>query len=280
MLDTRQCSAKTAARMLRDLLAKDASLPPALAANVLTAADLLDALPEPALQSAPPGTKKRKRAGDQSEFRKPALVPGCSQAEITSASSCLCRAVVIGHCPAPLLLSAQHDVLKLKLRATAVRGGLVKHACLKPCVPPQLQSSLMCNCDCCRPCDRQLRRGWHGPITKSLRVQSATRLLSKNTTTRGRGAVTPSSSRPASSHRVQRSLLGQSPSLLERQQRQLRDQARRRRRNENSSTQPRQPRWSAAPTKPASCERQAQRLLMPRMASSTSSSAKRRSERH
>jgi hypothetical protein len=67
MLDVRQCSAKTAARMLRDLLAKDASLPPALAANVLTAADLLEALPEPepALQSAPLGAKKQKRSRDQ-----------------------------------------------------------------------------------------------------------------------------------------------------------------------------------------------------------------------
>ena len=53
LLDVRRCSAATAARMLRDLLATDTLLPPAIAANVLTAADLLDSLPRAAQDVAP-----------------------------------------------------------------------------------------------------------------------------------------------------------------------------------------------------------------------------------
>ena len=73
----RRCSAKAAARMLRDLLAKDVSLPPAIAANVLTAADLLEALPEPepAPHSAPPAAKRQKRAQAQGGSCKPMVPP-------------------------------------------------------------------------------------------------------------------------------------------------------------------------------------------------------------
>ena len=84
VLDMRRCSAKTAARMLRDLLAKDSTLPPAVAANVLTAADLLDALsqhePEPVQQSAraPRAATKQKRTRNGGGARKPALGTGCS----------------------------------------------------------------------------------------------------------------------------------------------------------------------------------------------------------
>ena len=58
LLDVRRCSATTAARMLRELLATDTLLPPAIAANVLTAADLLDSLPQAAHEHAPPPAEK------------------------------------------------------------------------------------------------------------------------------------------------------------------------------------------------------------------------------
>ena len=65
LLDMRQCSAKVAARMLRDLLAKDSLLSPAIAANVLTAADLLDSLPEPPPREALPVKGKQTSAPGQ-----------------------------------------------------------------------------------------------------------------------------------------------------------------------------------------------------------------------
>jgi len=65
LLDVRQCSAATAARMLRELLATDTLLPPAIAANVLTAADLLDSLPKAAQHEAPAVTAKQTSAQAQ-----------------------------------------------------------------------------------------------------------------------------------------------------------------------------------------------------------------------
>ncbi len=65
LLDVRRCSAATAARMLRELLASDTLLPPAIAANVLTAADLLDSLPKAAQHEAPAAMAKQTSAPAQ-----------------------------------------------------------------------------------------------------------------------------------------------------------------------------------------------------------------------
>ena len=89
LLDMRRCSAKTAARMLRDLLAEDSLLSPAIAANVLTAADLLDSLVQPAPQDAALRPGKQSSACSQGTASQLAMLPACyRRVQVRSLSLC------------------------------------------------------------------------------------------------------------------------------------------------------------------------------------------------